>query len=159
MNYFDKFNVILDNNGLLLTNLLERLSIPAKILDQTVLFLDYYIQDDDTSPEIVADKLYDDISLHWLILLSNSMNDPFFDWPLTTSKFELWVADKYDAELMDIRHYVNEDGYIVNQTAPGAVSVSNYQYELEENEKRRTIKLVHPDYVSIVINNINVAFT
>ena len=159
MNYFDKFNVILDKNNNLLTNILNRMSISDRTITESVLFLDYYIQDDDISPDMVADKLYDDVTLHWLILLANRMSDPYFDWPMTTAKFEKWVVDKYETDIYTTRHYVNEDGFIVNQTASGAVSVSNYQYELDENEKRRTIKLVHPDYVSIVINNINVAFT
>ena len=47
------------------------------------------------SPEMIADKLYDDPQLHWVILLVNDITDRYHQWPMSTPQFQAYVKDKY----------------------------------------------------------------
>ena len=43
----------------------------------------------------------------------------------------------------------------VNSTEPGAVSISNYQYELREQDKRRQIKLLSNDFLNAFLEEFS----
>ena len=50
---------------------------------------------DGETPEIVADKFYNDSELYWIILMANEMIDPRFDWPLSYVNLLNYVDNKY----------------------------------------------------------------
>ena len=54
----------------------------------------YIIRDGDT-PEILASKIYGDPQAHWMILYANDMIDAQYDWPMTSTVFLKYMADKY----------------------------------------------------------------
>ena len=85
-----------DNNGnsIVLTNLLKRVSIIPSLLKNPELFYQYDIQEGDT-PEIVAAKYYGDSYRYWLVLFANQILNPQWDWPLTSSQFDVYIKDKY----------------------------------------------------------------
>lgn len=97
--YTDKNNV-----STIYTNLMARASIINSMLDSATLFYDYEVQDGDT-PEIVAYKYYGDINRFWIILYSNQINDPLWDWPLNSKNFTEFVDAKYGNNKDDIHHY------------------------------------------------------
>ena len=106
--YFNSFPVIpYDNegNGNLkdVTNLLRRVAIRSKVSTNTAMFDTYDIKEGDT-PEILADKFYDDPELHWVILLINNVTDRYHGWPMTTPQFQAYVNDKY-TNPSGIHHY------------------------------------------------------
>ena len=98
MKYFQKLPKVLirDEKGVstLYTNIMARASIINDILDNPMLFYNYDIQDGDT-PEIVADKYYGNSYRFWLIMFSNRMLDPQWDWPLNSTNFNKYIDDKY----------------------------------------------------------------
>lgn len=49
-------------------------------------------------------------------------------------------------------HYVNAQGYIVSSDAVGATPVSNFDYEVRENEAKRRIKLISPQLLNTIVN-------
>jgi hypothetical protein len=57
-------------------------------------FYKYDIQDGDT-PEIVAYKYYGDAYRYWIVLFSNQMLDPQWDWPLNSINFQNYIVNKY----------------------------------------------------------------
>jgi hypothetical protein len=85
-----------DNNGnsIILTNLLKRVNIIPSLLKNPSLFYQYDIQEGDT-PEIIAAKYYGDSYRYWLVLYANQILDPQWDWPLTSSQFDMYIKDKY----------------------------------------------------------------
>lgn len=156
--YFDKFPTTLytldDRETVqVVRNILLRISINDEIKNNLSLFDEYDIGDGET-PEILADKLYGNPQYHWLILHYNDILDPRFDWPLSTHNLIKYCQSKY-TNIYGIHHYINSDGYIVNSTEPGATSVSNYQYEDQENEKKRRIKILKPQYIEAVVREFN----
>lgn len=98
MLYFDTLPKIItpDQNGqpILLTNLMIRAKLLEEFENNPVLFYQYSIQDGDT-PEIIADKYYNDSYRYWIILYSNSILDPLWDWPLDQNLFLSYIDEKY----------------------------------------------------------------
>lgn len=104
MYYFKTLPKIItpDENGypILMTNLLARASMIQELLNNTMQFYEYAIQDGDT-PEIVADKYYGDPFKYWIVLFSNQILDPVWEWPLTYATFLEYLDAKYATEAQD----------------------------------------------------------
>lgn len=81
-------------NLLTMTNLLAKSEIIPSLLKNPMIFYQYDTQDGDT-PEIVADKYYGDSYRYWLVLFSNQILDPQWDWPLSNKQFQDYIIDKY----------------------------------------------------------------
>ena len=75
------------------TNLLRRVAVRSKVKTNTMLFDTYDVKSGET-PESIADKLYDDSELHWVILLVNNITDRYHDWPLSERQFNAIVNEK-----------------------------------------------------------------
>lgn len=154
--YFEKFpttNYSLDDISTVQTvrNIFLRIVFSDEIKNNYGLFDEYDVLDGET-PEILADRFYSNPQYHWIILHMNDMLDPRYDWPLSSNNLRLYCESKYE-NINDIHHYVNADGYIVNSTAPGAIAVTNFQYEDEFNETKRRIKVLKPEYLEAVVRD------
>lgn len=76
------------------TNIFFRIQFIRSILANISAYYEYLIKDDDT-PEILAEKIYNDPEAHWIILLANDIVDPQYDWPLNTNDFKKYIINKY----------------------------------------------------------------
>lgn len=101
MLYFDTLPKIItpDQNGqpILLTNIMIRAKLLEEFENNPMLFYQYSIQDGDT-PEIIADKYYSDSYRYWIVLYSNRILDPLWDWPLDSNLFLNFINEKYATE-------------------------------------------------------------
>ena len=75
-------------------NLLRRVALNTKVKTNTLLYDTYDVKEGET-PESIADKLYDDPELHWVIMIINDITDRYHQWPMTVPQFEAYIADKY----------------------------------------------------------------
>ena len=85
--YFDNFPVIVydsvgQGNYKDVTNLLRRVAMRSKVKSNTLMFDTYDVKEGET-PEMIADKLYGDPELHWVILLINDVVDRYHQWPMS----------------------------------------------------------------------------
>ena len=165
--YFDSFPVIFyDSTGNLnfkdVTNLLRRVGLRTKVRTNSLLYDTYDVKEGET-PEMIAHKLYGDTELHWIILLINEVTDRYHQWPMTTPQFLDFINDKYDNP-DGIHHYettqtsgdtkvkievfneVDENAYT------GLTPITNREYEENEQDKRRKIKLLDPSYVNAFVS-------
>lgn len=116
--YFTNFPLTLytlDNgaSAQLVKNIFIRFAVSNEIKNNISIYDEYDIRDDET-PEILADKIYSNPELHWLVLHLNNILDPRFEWPLSTNKLSLYVQGKYN-DVNGIKHYINDEtGEIVN---------------------------------------------
>lgn len=116
MKYFNTLPRILtsdnNSNGILLTNIMARASLIPEALKNPVLYYTYDIQEGDT-PEIIAHKYYDDPYRYWIVLFTNQIIDPQWDWPMSSSVFEKYLIKKYDATdidiYVDVHHFEKTD--------------------------------------------------
>lgn len=146
-------------------NLLARPLIKEKILNNPNIIYDYVIKDGER-PDQIANDYYGNVNFVWLIFLTNSIVDPYYDWPLTSRQLEIFIKDKYgsveaskdNTSTTNIVHYKhNTKGTIISKDTydSGAhtwsklygaqsqyTAVRQYRYEVDRNEAKRTIKIV-----------------
>ncbi len=158
--YFSNFPVIpydSEGNGNLkmVTNLLKRVAVRAKVRTNVLLFDTYDVANGET-PEMIADKLYDDPNLHWVVLYVNNITDRYHQWPMSSSQFLDFLNDKYSNP--DATHH-----YEITQTSgdttvridigsdstdhSGATEITNREFEEERQDTLRKIRLLDPDYL------------
>jgi hypothetical protein len=98
MQYFDTLPKIIetDNVGVsrVFTNLMARASIIPDVLKNPLVYYSYDIQEGDT-PEIVAYKYYGDSYRYWIVLFANELLDPQWSWPMDSTVFDSYMAEKY----------------------------------------------------------------
>lgn len=98
--YFEQFPTIpynLEDNDFdikLATNILARASFLREISENAVIAYDYIVKDSD-KPEYIAHKLYGDVNRHWMVLLNNSIMNPYYDYPLNYPELEKFIVNKY----------------------------------------------------------------
>ena len=146
------------------TDIMSRVKIRDGILDNITLYNKYDVKSGET-PENIAFKHFGNPELHWVILLTNNIQDRYYDWPMSESDFELFIKDKY-SNPDGIHHYEitqssgkqtgnGPDDYThkveVNSTVAGATSVSNREYEQRLQDKKRLIKLLDNKFVDSFI--------
>lgn len=68
---------------------------------------DYYNIVDGERPDTIADRLYGDPELDWVILVANNIINLENDWPLTPNQFNNYLIEKYgtDEKINEIRYY------------------------------------------------------
>lgn len=106
-------------------------------------------------PEDVAYRFHNNIDLHWLVLMVNNIYDPFYEWYMTDQEVLAYSKLVYgDPGYLDIRYWIKDD--IIYQTDIGnAVAVTNYEWEIMENDKRQIIKVVYPEYVDQIVSKFD----
>jgi len=150
------------------TDLMSRVKIRDGILDNITLYDKYDVKSGET-PENIAFKHFGNVNLHWVILLTNNIEDRYYDWPMSEQEFELFIKDKY-SNPDSIHHYEitqssgkqsgnGPDDYThkieVNSTTAGATSVSNREYESRLQDKKRLIKLLDPEFLPQFLSEFN----
>jgi len=158
-----------DGNEKLVTDLMTRVKVREKILDESMLY-DTYDVPSGEKPEDTAFKHFGSAQYHWVILLTNNITDRYYGWPLSEQDFEAYITEKYDNPDA-INHYEitqssgpqtgnGPDDYShrieVNSTEPGAQSVSNREYEQRLQDEKRSIKLLDPNYLQTFIQEFDI---
>ena len=163
--YFDSFPIIpygsTDGTVKNVTNLLRRVAIRTKVKSNAALYDTYNVKNGET-PEIIADKLYEDPELHWVVLLINNVTDRYHDWPMSEQQFSTYVNEKY-SNPDGIHHYeisqesgdttqkieVYDPDLISSDTDAytSATAITNREYEESEQDKKRKIRLLDPEFI------------
>jgi hypothetical protein len=144
------------------TNLLRRVAIRTKARTNALLFDTYDVKEGE-SPESIADKLYGDSELHWVIMLINNITDRYHQWPWSSGQFLDYINDKYDnvdavhhyeiaqsSGNTDIKIEVYENSALYTGDSDfyaSATLVTNRNYEDDRQDEIRKIRLLDPKYV------------
>ncbi len=75
-------------------------------------------------PDIIAERYYKDASLHWIVLITNNIIDPYYDWPLDYTEFQNYVREKYRYQ-----------GSLVNQGGIEWAQSNIHHYEWEYQQQ------------------------
>ena len=165
--YFDQFPLInynlsgVNGNTIQVTDIFRRVKARSKLANNVTLF-DKFDVEEGESPETVAYKAYGSADYFWVITLVNNIVNRYYDWPLDQFSFQQYIKDKYPNP-DSIHHYeaVQTSGpqkgdgpadythmLEVNSDYPGAQSVSNREHEQREQDKKRQIKVLSPQYLA-----------
>lgn len=125
--------------------------VRKEVLSNITLYDQYDIMEGET-PEIISAKVYGTPLYHWVIMLVNERYH-LEDFPVSTRDVYKYVEQAYD-NINGIHHYVTEDGYVVPDDFPGAVPITNIEYEIAVNDMKRRIKLVSPQQISSIMSQL-----
>jgi hypothetical protein len=155
MQYFDTLPKIIktsDGVSILMTDLMARCSIIPEILKNPLLYYDYDVQDGDT-PEIVAYKYYGNSYRYWIVLFANQITDPQWDWPMNSTVFGEFIANKYQNfdPYNTVHHYEKNISQYDSNTQ--VTTVKNII--IDEN----TYNSLNPSVVTYTLNTGNVTVT
>ena len=160
--YFGSFPLIVydsvgDGNFKIVTNLLKRVAMRSKVKANTLIFDTYDVKEGET-PEMIADKLYGDPELHWVILYVNNITDRYHQWPMSYGQFNSFLNEKY-SNPNGIHHYeisqtsgdtsikidigTDTTGY----SEADLTTVTNREFEEERQDTLRSIRLLDFAYV------------
>jgi hypothetical protein len=119
----------------------------------------------------------------WLVLHFNQITDPYFDWPLFNQDFTNFVKSKYgsiataQSQVHEYRQILNEESMrydgtkvekrylVVDETTYNSLSeesrelITNYDYEVERNDKNRDIRILDKRYLNKVRDEVRTVLT
>ena len=149
-------------------------------LDQAITAFNYYDITDGMRPDMVAQELYDNPELDWVVLTSNNITNIRDQWPLDHNDLQEYMLDKYgsEANVAGVHHYetrkiVDEYNRVVIPaglevdanfsfkyknysnsivTVNPVSAITNYQYEVKLNDEKRRIRVLKPAYLSAFIS-------
>ena len=86
-------------------NLFRRVKVREDLFSNLTEFDKYQIHGDDR-PDTVAEEIYGNPNLDWVILMTNNIIDVKNEWPMTQYDLNTYLNEKYTQEqLVDIHHY------------------------------------------------------
>ena len=151
--YFENFPVITYKSKDV-TNLLRRIAIRSKVKTNTLFFDTYDVKEGET-PEIIADKLYGDPQLHWIIMIVNNIVDRYHGWPMFGNQFLDYVNEKYSNPSATHHYEIAQSSGDTsvkinigtdNTDYPTATAITNFEFEQTDQDNKRKIRLLDPRF-------------
>ncbi len=163
------------SNTVKAVDIFRRNTIREKVLNNLLTYYPYYIQPGER-PDTLSHQYYGSIDYMWIILFANDIMDVYYEWPLFGPDLKEFIIKKYGSVLSSsntIHHYeqilrseipatadapkILEHSVKVDLTTYNSLdtgsrrSITQYDYELMENEKKRSIVLVEDIYVKQIL--------
>jgi hypothetical protein len=166
-------------------NIFRRMKIRDDLQNVFTLFNKYEIREG-ARPDTIAEEIYGKSDLDWVVLLSANIINVRDQWPLSSKDLYEYTVSKYGLENINkVHHYETQEikdsdgnlilskGLIVDKDFSirfknGGVyversnittTISNYVYEIKENEKKETIFLLKPSYLQQFLNDMRSEMT
>ena len=167
---------------LLVKNIFRRVKLRDDLQNVFTIFNKYEIQEG-ARPDTVAEELYGSSQYDWVVLIGAGIINVRNEWPLSNGDIYRYSEQLYGNDLNDVHHYETKEvkdsngrlilpaGKIVDstftipdpnipiQTLNPVVGISNYEYEVIKNNKKRDIYVLKPAYLQQVINDTRKAMT
>ena len=149
--------------------------------DQAITAFTYYQIQDNTRPDVIAQDIYGDPELDWVILITNNIINVRDEWPLSHNDLYDHMLEKYGSveKLNEVNHWETteiRDNYTrillksglevdkdftftysisnTTYTVNPTVAVTNETYEIRKNDNKRMIKLLKPEYLSTFVRDM-----
>ena len=176
---------ISSSSYVLAKNIFRRMKIRDDLQNIFTVFNKYEIREG-ARPDTIAEDLYGKSDLDWVVLLSANITNVRDQWPLSSKDLYEYTVSKYGLENINkVHHYETKEikdsdgnlilskGLVVDEDFSirfknGGVYVersnitnriSNYEYEIKENEKKETIFLLKPSYLQQFLNDMRSEMT
>lgn len=163
---------------LLMKNIFIRGKLRDDLQNVFTLFNKYVISENER-PDQIAFTEYGDPGLDWVVLVTANIINYQNQYPLNSQQLWTYVNEKYGPEYVnDIRYYVTTEvknnlnnlilpaGLVVDQNftipnpdIPGAIlnptaGVSNWEYENDKNDRKKTIYVLKREYLNQFLNDM-----
>jgi hypothetical protein len=167
---------------LLVKNIFRRVKLRDDLQNVFTIFNKYQIQEG-ARPDTVAEELYGSSQYDWVVLIGANIINVRNEWPLSDRDIYRYSEQLYGNDLNAVHHYETKEvkdsngrlilpaGKIVDsvftipdpdiliQTLNPVIGISNYEYEVRKNNKKREIYVLKPAYLQQVINDTRKAMT
>lgn len=100
----------------ILTDITTNVRFRKAVLENVTLYDEYDMLEGET-PEMVAEKVYGNPELHWIIMLANQRYDYLKDFPMSSRELEFYCIDKYGIDNLDKVHHYEKDDLVVEGIA------------------------------------------
>jgi len=158
-------------------NLFRRVKLRDDLQNVFTLFNKYEI-DEGERPDTVAEELYGSADLDWVVMLTAGIINVRDQWPLSDRDLYDYSLNKYGDDLNSVRFYettevkdssgrlilpkgkvVDSNFSIPNPDSPTAnlnpvTGISNYEYEVRNNDSKRLIYILKPEYLQLYLNDL-----
>jgi len=158
-------------------NLFRRTKIRDDLQNVFTLFNKYEIVEG-ARPDTVAEEFYGSAELDWVVLMTAGIINVRNDWPLSSKELYDYSLEVYGNSLSDVRHWETKEikdlngklilpkGKVVNSTftIPNpdvynatlnpVTPVTNYEYEVLRNDKKRSIYILKREYLQQFLNDM-----
>tara|TARA_B100000530_G_scaffold48486_2_gene26991 strand:- start:557 stop:1186 length:630 start_codon:yes stop_codon:yes gene_type:complete len=161
-----------NDNYVTIKNLFLRAKLRNDVFS-SVTFLRSYTIKEGMRPDNVAEEIYGNSQLDWIILVTANIINVREEWPMSSNVLYQYCEDKYGLAINDTRHHETEEvrnaegkliipaGQIVdadytipnplvfNTTINPVVPISNFLAETRVNEAKRNIKIMRREYLTM----------
>jgi len=158
-------------------NLFRRVKLRDDLQNVFTLFNKYQISDG-ARPDIVAEELYGKADLDWVVLLTAGIVNVRNEWPLSDRDIYQYAEELYKENLNSNHHYETKEvrdsrgrlilpaGNVVDYnfsirdpddymaTLTPVIGISNYEYEVRKNNKKRSIYILKKVYLQQYLNDM-----
>lgn len=117
----------------ILTDITANVRFRKEVLENITLYDEYDMLEGET-PEMVAEKVYGNPELHWIVMLANQRYDYLSDFPMTSFELEQYCVETYGAENVDGIHHYEKDGLIVEGIATLKIADKDVFNEFKVND-------------------------
>jgi len=167
---------------LLVKNIFRRVKLRDDLHNVFTIFNKYQIEEG-ARPDTVAQEIYGSSQYDWVVLVGANIINVRNEWPLSDRDIYRYSEELYGNDLNQIHHYETTEvkdsngrlilpkGKVVDsnftipkpnfptQTINPVTGISNYEYEVIKNDKKRSIYILKPSYLQQAINDIKKAMT
>ena len=140
-------------------NIFKRSKLRTDV-DQAITGFNYYNIKEGIRPDMVAQELYDNPELDWVVLISNNITNIRNQWPLTHNDLQEHMIDKYgsEANVVGIHHYetieiIDQYSRLVMQA--GLEVDSNFNFQFRGSVVSSTGSLIKLDLGGTSVSKIN----
>jgi len=123
--YYDFPKLNSDNFLQILTDITTNVRVRKEALENVTIYDEYDIQEGETA-EIIAEKIYGNPELHWVIMLVNQRYDYLADFPLTNIELNQLCIDTYGEDNLYNVHHYEKDKIICEAMASLKIPIGIY---------------------------------
>mgnify|MGYP001162517950 FL=1 len=158
-------------------NLFRRTKIRDDLQNVFTLFNKYEIREG-ARPDTVAEEFYGSAELDWVVIITAGIINVRNDWPLSSKELYDYSLEVYGDSLNDVHHWETKEikdlngklilpkGKVVdsdftipnpdvyNATINPVAYVTNYDYEVINNDKKRSIYILKREYLQQFLNDM-----
>ena len=158
-------------------NMFRRVKLRDDLQNSFTMFDKFQIPEG-SRPETVAEQIYGSPEFDWVVILTAGIINIRNEWPLSNSELYEYASEKYGTELNATRFYETTEvidsnkrlilpkGKVVDSNftipKPGeptatlnpVTGISNFEYEVRENDKKRGVYLLRQGYLQQFVNDM-----
>lgn len=170
-----------DSSYVFAKNIFRRMKVRDDLQNVFTIFNKYQIEDG-IRPDNVAEELYGESEYDYVVLLTANITNIRDQWPITSRELYEYTVQKYGLEkINDVHHHITREikdsndklilpaGKIVDSnftvsyfdstpittsTKETVRGITNYEHEVDQNEKKRTIYVLKPIYLGQFLDDM-----